>query len=912
MDNGSWLLRLFQSRLFEMSLAINYLFKSKEPGVLSYIGNRLFTFEEADVDFYLPQLVVLYINHSDIADALHPYFINRCRSCPEFSLQLAWLLNAFCHDASPSSSSSLISCSSSASIPKLTSSASISSFSSFTTRNSLKKSHGVKLKNLILSEELKPKQSTYNKINNFTDNLTSLRSTNLTISNGVGSEKIKITGDSPTKTTSCTSNVTVNGNSSCSDTTDSSNNTINIENHQDNSDNYSKSQNRPDINVTESSPVTKSLNLPREISHTLDFSNNLNGHSNNSQSKTVISTTNHISSSLVPSSKVNSFSLSLASSSAQMLSLSSAAAAHGTLRKSHHRSYSDATGSLHSISNSGPSSIAASLLNPSRTLGDLTSGHAFDNGCVCFNSCAGVCNDLRGEKVLCHCGAPRLTAEYEFIKCLMLISTRLQKIASKDVKTQRLMAELSILNLNLPARVWLPIYSFRHMIVRVPPGAAVLLNSKDKAPYLVYFEAVELAGDINSTPLPTKVINSLRQTRSEENLVNYCSRRDAATNGEIPSKFTLFPSVDNHSDDCWSHEDDNICKHYSSCSEEEKDTLSQLSSQESLTSTEDIVKNNSIFMAASDIRRRLSESVNQPKTNFTMDPDDPSAAFLKEPLDEKVARIRESSPYGHLQGWRLVAAIIKCGDDLRQEIMVHQFLVNLQKIWEKEHVPLWLRPYKIMVTSADHGIIEPILNSISLHQVKKHSKMSLYEYFLKEFGPTNSESFLTAQRNFVQSCAAYCIVSYLIQVKDRHNGNILLDSEGHIIHIDFGFILSISPKNLGFENSPFKLTHEFVEVMGGLDSDIFKYFKILILQGLVAARKHHDCLLTLVEIIQANCQLPCFKTGASTIMSLKDRFHIGMTEEQLQQYVENMVESSINSLTTKIYDGFQYLTNGIL
>lgn len=100
--------------------------------------------------------------------------------------------------------------------------------------------------------------------------------------------------------------------------------------------------------------------------------------------------------------------------------------------------------------------------------------------------------------------------------------------------------------------------------------------------------------------------------------------------------------------------------------------------------------------------------------------------------------------------------------------------------------------------------------------------------------------------------------------------------------------------------------------MGGPGNDMFEYFKILMLQGLVAARKHHERIVTLVEIMQASCQLPCFKNGASAIRHLRDRFHMGLTEEQLQLLVDNMVESSMHSLTTKLYDNFQYITNGIL
>ena len=49
------------------------------------------------------------------------------------------------------------------------------------------------------------------------------------------------------------------------------------------------------------------------------------------------------------------------------------------------------------------------------------------------------------------------------------------------------------------------------------------------------------------------------------------------------------------------------------------------------------------------------------------------------------------------------------------------------------------------------------------------------------------------------------------QIKDRHNGNILVDEEGHLVHIDFGFMLSNSPGGVNFESAPFKLTRELLQ-----------------------------------------------------------------------------------------------------
>ena len=88
-----------------------------------------------------------------------------------------------------------------------------------------------------------------------------------------------------------------------------------------------------------------------------------------------------------------------------------------------------------------------------------------------------------------------------------------------------------------------------------------------------------------------------------------------------------------------------------------------------------------------------------------------------------------------------------------------------------------------------------------------------------------------AVKRFTESLAGYSFFCYLFEVKDRHNGNILLDRDGHIVHIDFGFFLTNAPgsvRGFKFESSPFKLTSEYMEVMGGKDGEMYVYFKSLL------------------------------------------------------------------------------------
>lgn len=121
-----------------------------------------------------------------------------------------------------------------------------------------------------------------------------------------------------------------------------------------------------------------------------------------------------------------------------------------------------------------------------------------------------------------------------------------------------------------------------------------------------------------------------------------------------------------------------------------------------------------------------------------------------------------------------------------------------------EKVKCWLKPYEIIATGTNVGIVEVVSNSMSIDQMKRKSKKTLSEFYKSYFGSVNSHQYKRALKNYIQSLAGYSLVCYFLQIKDRHNANILIDDKGHLIHIDFGFMLSNSPgKGLKFERAPF-------------------------------------------------------------------------------------------------------------
>ena len=267
----------------------------------------------------------------------------------------------------------------------------------------------------------------------------------------------------------------------------------------------------------------------------------------------------------------------------------------------------------------------------------------------------------------------------------------------------------------------------------------------------------------------------------------------------------------------------------------------------------------------------------------------------------------------------IVSVMAKSNDDLRQEVFIMQMIHFYQSVFAKARLPIWLFTYRILSTAKDTGLIEVINDASSIDGLKKAdgfpAEGGLRAYFDIVYGPSQSRSFLNAQRNFMLSLVGYSLVSWILGLKDRHNGNIMIDLWGHIIHIDFGFVMGMAPGHeFSMERAPFKLTKDYMDVMGGPKSECFAEFKRLFVAGFEAARANALVALGLVEIMMYKSNYPCFSGsrygGGVTLKRFEERLMLHDPDSKVKKFALHLIDASMDNTGTHLYDLFQQHSNG--
>ena len=69
-------------------------------------------------------------------------------------------------------------------------------------------------------------------------------------------------------------------------------------------------------------------------------------------------------------------------------------------------------------------------------------------------------------------------------------------------------------------------------------------------------------------------------------------------------------------------------------------------------------------------------------------------------------------------------------------------------------------------------------------------------------------------------------------------------------------MFSNAPGGVNFESAPFKLTSEYMDIMGGANSVMFEYFKSLLNKAFYEVRKHLDDMISMIEIIYKDSSFP--------------------------------------------------------
>ncbi|GIQ83320.1 phosphatidylinositol Kinase [Kipferlia bialata] len=246
------------------------------------------------------------------------------------------------------------------------------------------------------------------------------------------------------------------------------------------------------------------------------------------------------------------------------------------------------------------------------------------------------------------------------------------------------------------------------------------------------------------------------------------------------------------------------------------------------------------------------------------------------------------------------ALIFKAGDNVKQDQLVVQLFGVLSRLWA----------YGVFPVRLEDGVIEVMGDARSRDEIGHRVDGSLFDYFCQQYGMPGTDEFAKHRTLFLESLVPSSIASWVLQLKDRHNGNIMYSDLGRMLHIDFGFAFDIAPGgDLSIEVAPFKMTQEMVDILGtSPDSPGFSEFRVLTVRAFLVLRRCPGPFLSAIQAVLSN-GMPCFKPGS--IGRVQKRMGLDIGNAAAVQFIHLKIAQSANRFLTNVYDVFQGLQNKI-
>ena len=244
-----------------------------------------------------------------------------------------------------------------------------------------------------------------------------------------------------------------------------------------------------------------------------------------------------------------------------------------------------------------------------------------------------------------------------------------------------------------------------------------------------------------------------------------------------------------------------------------------------------------------------------------------------------------------------ISEMFKYGDDLRQDQLVLQMINYMDSLLKKIHLDYEFTIYKTLATSKSDGFVEFVPNSKTIYDIIRSKTMK--DYYFYELSNKNEATLNKKLESYINSCAGYCVVTFLLGIGDRHLENLMIDKNGRLFHIDFGYILGRDPKPMP---PPIKLCKEMVECMGGKGSKNFLDFQQKCVNAYWVLRENARVIVNMFYLM-IDSGIPELN-NIDNLKKLHEKFVPQKNKQEAANYILDNLKESVDALMPVVMETF--------